>query len=709
MQNSNFKHKKIDSITLKENTYQIIVPIKKSMLEKSDDYYFILKDRDHENTIIKLDYEIRENVEELTIFNVIISVDINDQYKELILNNTILDLYFVTLGDEIEKITRIKSNTDNHRFLALVFSEQTKMFYPFTTKKGNISFRSNEYTLFAKVDEVNISKNGKLNIAGFFNYPPLFNEKDYEVNKLNLVITNNLDDNEIILPMKCIDRKDISETIGNDKLEPCGFQIEFDPRLYLLKSDKTQFFKFYLELEYTLNDKQDLIRSTRIMCDYKVNTNKSIVTIDGTKMRFVTKATKKSRFFSFSVSLYDLKTEFKRKLYKNWVKFRRGNTALKIYKFIFKLSGKLPTDNKLIMFESFLGKQYSDNPRAIYEYMLKEYPEYKMYWSVNRSDSVKFEDKNIKYVRRFSISWLIKMSRAKYWVTNSRLPLWIPKPRKTIYLQTWHGTPLKRLAADMEEVHMPGTNSVRYKRNFLSEASKWDYLVSPNNYSSVIFRRAFQFDKEMIESGYPRNDYLINSNNEKTIKELKKKNNLPLDKKILLYAPTWRDNQFYTKGKYKFNLQLDLERLKLELGEEYIVILRMHYLIAEKLDLLSYEGFVFDFSTYEDIRELYLMSDILITDYSSVFFDYANLRRPMLFFVYDIDEYKDNLRGFYFDFEKEAPGPLIKTTGSLIDEINAIKENDFVTSTDLDLFYQKFCYLEKGESTKKVVDEVFKK
>src|SRR5699024_3374408 len=118
-------------------------------------------------------------------------------------------------------------------------------------------------------------------------------------------------------------------------------------------------------------------------------------------------------------------------------------------------------------------------------------------------------------------------------------------PRKTIYVQTWHGTPLKRLAADMDEVHMPRTTTEQYKRNFINEAKRWDYLISPNAYSTEIFQRAFQFNKKTIESGYPRNDVLTNLNNSEAIDSLKQKMNLPLDKRIILYAPTWRDNEYY--------------------------------------------------------------------------------------------------------------------------------------------------------------------
>src|SRR5699024_9176499 len=137
---------------------------------------------------------------------------------------------------------------------------------------------------------------------------------------------------------------------------------------------------------------------------------------------------------------------------------------------------------------------------------------------------------------------------------------YIEKSEDNLYLQTWHGTPLKSLAGDMEQVHMPNTTTEKYKKNFYAETQKWDYLVSPNNYSTEIFTNAFWFNNEFLENGYPRNDISYNKNNDRDINHLKSKMNLPLDKKIILYAPTWRDNEFYGKGKYKFNLKLDLER-----------------------------------------------------------------------------------------------------------------------------------------------------
>lgn len=374
------------------------------------------------------------------------------------------------------------------------------------------------------------------------------------------------------------------------------------------------------------------------------------------------------------------------------------------YKYLFILIGKLPKQKKVIVFESFLGKQYSCNPRAIYEYITENYPDYQCYWSYDPRSAQNFSGYNLTLLKRFSIKWLFVMPSAKYWVSNSRLPLWTPKPKKTIYLQTWHGTPLKKLAVDIEEVLMPGTTTEKYKQNFTTESSRWDYLISPNRYSSEIFTRAFQFNGAIIESGYPRNDFLYTFK-PADVAKIRNQLSIPTDKKVILYAPTWRDNEYHSKGKYKFSLMLDLQKLQEQVGNEYIVLLRLHYLISDNIDLSEHEGFVIDASNHSDIRELYIISDLLITDYSSVFFDYANLNRPMIFFVYDIDSYRDQLRGFYFDFEKEAPGPLVKTTTEVISEIRKISEigNKIVVP---EMFLRKFTALEDGHAAERVIEKL---
>lgn len=363
---------------------------------------------------------------------------------------------------------------------------------------------------------------------------------------------------------------------------------------------------------------------------------------------------------------------------------------------------KKDIDPNLVVFESFMGKSYSCNPKYIYEYLLEHKPDMKFVW-IYRDKPLDIIG-NPKQVKRFSLKYYYYMARAKYWVFNSRIPKHVRKKEGNIYLQTWHGTPLKTLVFDIKDIYSANPN---YKRDFYLQSRRWDYLISPNAYSSEIFRRAFKFEKTMLEYGYPRNDILYNGD-ENLINKIKSKINIPKDKKVILYAPTWRDDQFYERGKYKFELNLNLEKMRQELSDEYIIILRLHYHVASVLDVSEFKGFAYDLSNYDDIAELYLISDILITDYSSVFFDYANLRRPMLFYTYDLENYRDKIRGLYFDIETEVPGPLLRTTDQVIHAVQNIESIQSEYSDKYDKFYKRFCEWEDGKASENVVREVFK-
>ncbi|WP_146913854.1 bifunctional glycosyltransferase/CDP-glycerol:glycerophosphate glycerophosphotransferase, partial [Halolactibacillus halophilus] len=412
-----------------------------------------------------------------------------------------------------------------------------------------------------------------------------------------------------------------------------------------------------------------------------------------------------------------LKREFKPILQNNYLKYtkimnahntlrdikRAGRSKHYLYTFLYRnVFIKIQMDDKLILFESFLGKNYSDSPKYIYEELLNCEADYKYVWIFNEVG--KEISGNAKQVKRFSLRYYYYLAKAKYWVSNSRIPKRFDKREGNIYLQTWHGTPLKNLVFDMRDVHSANPH---YKRDFYIQSRRWDYLISPNQYSSDIFRRAFMFDKKMLEIGYPRNDVLYKKNNEDEINKLKRKMQLPLDKKVILYAPTWRDDQFYEAGKYKFNLELDLNKVRKELSEEYVVVLRMHYFIANQLDLSEYKDFAFDFSKYDDISELYLISDLLITDYSSVFFDYANLRRPILFFTYDLENYRDKLRGFYINMETDLPGPLLYNTDGIVRSIHSIDDISKKFNKKYNEFYRKFCSWDDGHAAEKTIKEVF--
>lgn len=365
---------------------------------------------------------------------------------------------------------------------------------------------------------------------------------------------------------------------------------------------------------------------------------------------------------------------------------------------------KKPMMQNWILFESFFGKNYSDSPKYIYEYISANMPgKYKCIWVIDKKGSkIPFRHKKIK---RFSLRYYYYLARCGFMVFNSRQPEWMVKREGNVFLQTWHGTPLKKLVFDIEDIT---SATPRYKQQVYKQSRAWDYLIAANKFSSETFRRCFMFDNTILETGYPRNDILHAPNRDHIAGIIRNRLKIPKDKKVILYAPTWRDDEYYGKGQYKFELRLDLDLMKRELGNEYVILLRTHYFIADSLDVRHLKGFAYNVSKYDDISELYLISDILITDYSSVFFDFANLKRPMLFYTYDLEKYRDVLRGFYIDIEKEVPGPLLFTTEEVVESIKNIDAIEQKYRSRYEEFYDRFCGWEDGQASKKVVESVFR-
>lgn len=374
-----------------------------------------------------------------------------------------------------------------------------------------------------------------------------------------------------------------------------------------------------------------------------------------------------------------------------------------IYKYLYR-RWFLNTEMKenWVLCESFLGKNYADSPKYIYEYLQQNYPgKYRFIWSINTKSDIPYKHTKVK---RFSLRYFYYLGRSKYFILNMRQPVWMEKREDSVFLETWHGTPLKKLVFDMEEVY---SASPLYKYEVYRQTRQWDYLIAANKFSSDVFRSCFLFDKEMLEFGYPRNDILYAPDREEKAAAIRKKLGIPENKKTILYAPTWRDDEFYGKGQYKFTLKLDLPKMREALGDEYVILLRTHYFIADSLDVTGVEDFAYNLSKYEDIADIYLISDICITDYSSVFFDYSNLKRPILFYTYDIEKYRDMLRGFYIDMEKELPGPLLFTTEEVIDAVQHIDRIEEQYQERYDEFYERFCGWEDGHASENIAKKVF--
>ncbi|WP_338703363.1 CDP-glycerol glycerophosphotransferase family protein [Streptomyces sp. Q6] len=352
-----------------------------------------------------------------------------------------------------------------------------------------------------------------------------------------------------------------------------------------------------------------------------------------------------------------------------------------------------------VFYFSYNGKQYSDSPRAMHEELQQRGTALRHLWAV-RDGQVTLPE-GTDPVPMWSRAWFEALATSRYIVTNGHLPEWIERRPGQVIVQTWHGTMLKKIGHDIETLHF----DKEYQNRLRLEAQQWSLLVSSNRFSTPILKRAFSFDGEIVETGYPRNDYLYRSDIEAFGKEVREKLGIPYDKKVVLYAPTWRDDLKHGAGRFKFDMQLDVEAAKSALGADHVLLVRRHSNIVDRVPGAD-NGFVFDVSDYPDIADLYAASDILITDYSSVMFDFAHTRRPMLFFTYDLEHYRDTLRGFYFDFEKNAPGPLLRTSDQVIDAVRSI---DTVRADHQDRyskFLETFCGLDDGSASARVVDRM---
>ena len=334
-----------------------------------------------------------------------------------------------------------------------------------------------------------------------------------------------------------------------------------------------------------------------------------------------------------------------------------------------------------VVFEAFMGKKYACSPRAMYEAMLQDpyYASWKKIWAFRDPESYRWleNDPNTKVVAYRKREYYEAYAKSAYWISNSRLPREVVPRKEQEYIQCWHGTPLKKLGFDLE-VYAENKGSLQEVReNYLGEAKKFTRMMSPSPFYTEKMISAFHLEylnKEniILEKGYPRNDRLFQASSDE-IQLIRERLKIPSDKKVILYAPTWRENQHVPGEGYRYRLQADFEKWKAMLGQEYVILFRAHYFISGQYDFGAYDGFVIDVSGMDDVNDLYLVSDLLITDYSSVFFDYANLNRPILFYMYDYEAYKNQMRDFYLDIHT-LPGPVVKTQEELLKTIKNLPE-----------------------------------
>lgn len=397
-------------------------------------------------------------------------------------------------------------------------------------------------------------------------------------------------------------------------------------------------------------------------------------------------------------------------------------TILVYRKFVyFILTYNETINNHLIIFEAYLGKRYACSPKAIYEAILqdKRFKDYEFIWAFEDPKSHQDTLPNASLKRTTLVTYGSKeyfkyYGQAKYWISNSRIPEQINKKTGQIYVQCWHGTPLKRLGYDIiiESKNALNTEEEITEKYDL-DAKRYSYMLSPSKFVSEKYISAFNLKKVqkgnpalIVEQGYPRNDFLYNYSAD-DVKKIKEQLKLPTNKKIILYAPTWRDDQHSASLGYTYQTEVNFDYLKKELSQDYIILFRAHYFVANKFDFKKYQNFIYDVSNIDDINYLYIISDVLITDYSSVFFDYANLRRPIIFFMYDLEYYTNQLRGFYFDLAI-LPGEIVKTENALIKILADLDTYQPAFSLKYEKFNQQFNYLDDGQASLRVIDTIFK-
>jgi len=355
----------------------------------------------------------------------------------------------------------------------------------------------------------------------------------------------------------------------------------------------------------------------------------------------------------------------------------------------------------VVVYNSFNGR-FSDNPRAIYEELARRTDGWTHLWTAAARERSVLPPETTPIVPG-TPAHARSLDSADYVVANVEMRDRLRKRPGMVFLQTWHGTALKRIGYDNRYVH---ANPAAFERD-VDEYRRWDYLLSPNAFTSAIFHSAFRgFEGEILETGYPRNDILNAPDREDVRTRVRASLGIEEGQVAVLYAPTWRDNLVHEHGPSGFTLALDVDAVAEQLGDDHVLLLRLHFLVDAKLGDTR-GGAVRNVSEYEDIRELYLAADVLVTDYSSVMFDFAITGKPLLFYTYDLEFYRDELRGFYFDFEGQAPGPLCRDTDELIAALADAEGVRRAYAARYAAFQARYCHLDDGYASKRVVDRVF--
>ena len=353
----------------------------------------------------------------------------------------------------------------------------------------------------------------------------------------------------------------------------------------------------------------------------------------------------------------------------------------------------------LIMVESWGGRKFSDNPRALAQVASSDGGDAQVVVAV--ADRAVPVPPGMTAVLAGSREHYEQRARARMIISNDCLPRHYVKPPGQQYLQTWHGTPLKRIGLDIERVRF---RDATYREDLRTESTKWDWLISQNAYSTEIFRGAFAYDGPIIESGYPRNDLLGKADERgrsSRREHVRQWLGIHPDQTVVLWAPTWRDDTYASGGGYGASMLIDPAVLDASLPADIVVLFHGHHLLRSEAAYLGDGGRVRNVSGYPQVEDLIVASDALLTDYSSIMFDYALTGRPILYFVPDLLHY-ERTRGLYLDLPSVAPGPVASTVGDLTEVLRSLPVVEAEFDVAREVFRKRFCPLDDGGAAERV-------
>lgn len=351
-------------------------------------------------------------------------------------------------------------------------------------------------------------------------------------------------------------------------------------------------------------------------------------------------------------------------------------------------TGPEPTTST-VFFESFYGRQVSCNPLALDAEIARVAPNITRYWSV--ADASMEVPEGAQAIVSGTPEWRQARSNADLLIINDWLRKdFVPGSHQRV-LQTWHGTMLKKLALERSGV------SLRTRFATMRESRKWDVLLSQNTHSTVHLRKSYAYRGPIWQVGYPRDDELVRLDRETAKKRL----GISADMHVLAYAPTWRD-----ASKTVVDL-LDVVKFAKRLPDNWMLLVRGHTRTHEFGNYPELSDRLRDVSRWPNVNDVLAASDLFVTDYSSLMFDASVARIPMAFYAPDLERYRDEERGFTFDFDATAPGPIVRDRAALLKLVETLPEWTADYASRYDAWRQRFNPHDDGNAAKRVVERLF--